>query len=160
MGHWDLLSRLQEGCRKKFFLWLLMCLLSCCKWDAMITSVPLGCLSLRSPSTQQPLNQSLQPSLGCFNAYFYLLKPPLFVYCSADSQFYSSTSFWWSFSNFPDVVLIVIDWLFLPWDWSIQYHLFCSPKYFYYSCHRLLHSLVVTLDQLLYLIYSGVQVRH
>lgn len=61
VGHWDLLSRLQEGSRKKFFLLLLICLLSCCKWDVIITSVPLGCLNRRAPSTQQPLNRILNP---------------------------------------------------------------------------------------------------
>lgn len=132
MGHWDLLSRLQEGCRKKFFLLLLMCLLSCCKWDAMITSVPLGCLSLRSPSTQQPLNQCLQPSLGCFNAYFYLLKPPFFVYCSADSVL---------FINF----ILVIFFKF-SWCGSYSHWLIVSTMRLKYSIPSLLLSEVFLLQ--------------
>lgn len=83
------ISRLQAGSRKAFLLCLLMHLLSCWysnhKQDVIITQVPLGCLSLRAPSVQQPLNQSPKSSsCCCCSVYFHLLRPPLFGFYSAD----------------------------------------------------------------------------
>lgn len=127
--------------RKKFFLWLPMRLLSCCKWDAIITSAILGCLSLKAPSTQQSLNQSPQSlwvalmlNFTCWNSH------SLHIALLILSFIHQLHFVIFLIVNFPDVILIVIDWLFLPWGWSIQHHLYCSPKCIYYSCYVLLHT--------------------